>query len=230
MRSTLRAAARTPQGVARAGENCDLVAGQTADVWGLISDVHGNFVALEEALRVLGAAGAGRLAFLGDYLGRGDSDGCVRRIREVADVTIVGNRDLDWQDRVAPASKAWVLQLPRTACAGPMLLSHGDPRLTPALSTTQIGRDFRRVWQELDQYQRRMWAFGHSHNARVWRKARPELTAELLQAERVELAAGYRYFVNVGTTGLPFPGKGSPSVALVDLARGIVRQIALQQV
>ena len=37
----------------------------------------------------------------------------------------------------------------------------------------------------------------------------------------------YRYFVNVGTTGLPFPGKGGPSVALVDLARGIVRQIAL---
>src|SRR5438874_2042422 len=154
----------------------------------------------------------------------------VRRIREVAEVAIVGNRDLDWQDRVAPASKAWVLQLPRTACAGAMLLSHGDPRLTPALSTTQIGRDFRRVWQELDQYQRRMWAFGHSHNARVWRKARPELTAELLQAERVELAPEYRYFVNVGTTGLPFPGKGGPSVAVVDLARGIVRQIALQQV
>ena len=43
------------------------------DVWGLISDVHGNYPALEEALRALGAAGARRLAFLGDYLGRGDS-------------------------------------------------------------------------------------------------------------------------------------------------------------
>ena len=200
------------------------------DVWGLISDVHGNYVALEEALRVLGAAGARRLAFLGDYLGRGDSDSCVRRIREVADVAILGNRDLDWQDRVAPASKAWVLELPRTACAGPILLSHGDPQLTPALSTNQIGRDFPKVWQELDRHDRRIWAFGHSHNARVWRKARPELSAELLQGSSVELAPEYRYFVNVGTTGLPFPGKGGPSVALVDLARGIVRQIALQQV
>jgi hypothetical protein len=39
----------------------------------------------------------------------------------------------------------------------------------------------------------------------------------------------YRYFVNVGTTGLPFPGKGGPSVALVDLSGGIVRQIPLVQ-
>ena len=64
----------------------------------------------------------------------------------------------------------------------------------------------------------------------MWRKARPELTAEPLHAKRMELAPEYRYFVNVGTTGLPFPGKGGPSVALVDLGRGIVRQIALQQV
>ena len=216
--------------MARAGENCDVVADQTADVWGLMSDVHGNLAALEQALRVLAEAGAGRLAFLGDYLGRGDSDRCVRRIREVADVAIVGNRDLDWQDRVAPASKAWVLQLPRTACAGPILLSHGDPRLTPTLSTSQIGRDFRHVWDELDRHQRRLWAFGHSHNARVWRKASPTLAAELLAGQTVELAPEFRYFVNVGTTGLPFPGKGGPSVALVNLARGIVRQIALEPI
>jgi predicted phosphodiesterase len=206
------------------------VADEAADVWGLISDVHANLAALEQALRVLEAAGAGRLAFLGDYLGRGDSDGCVRRIRAVADVAVVGNRDLDWQERVAPASKAWVLRLPRTACAGPLLLSHGDPRLTPSLSTSQIGRDFRRVWDELDRHQRRVWAFGHSHHARVWRKASPTLAAERVDGRDVELAPEYRYFVNVGTTGLPFPGKGGPSVALVDPARGLVRQIGLERI
>src|SRR3982074_1398124 len=88
-------------------------------VWGLISDVHGNLAALEEALNVVADAGAQRLAFLGDYLGRGDSDRCVQRIRQVADIAIVGNRDLDWQDRVSAESKAWVLGLPRvTSCGG----------------------------------------------------------------------------------------------------------------
>src|ERR1700687_996046 len=89
-------------------------------VWGLISDVHGNFPALETALRRLADAGAQHLAFLGDYLGRGDSDRCVQRIRQVADLAIVGNRDLDWQDRVSPESRAWVLGLPRLADLGPL--------------------------------------------------------------------------------------------------------------
>src|ERR1700730_1730268 len=103
-------------------------------VWGLISDVHGNYPALDEALSRLVDAGAQRLAFLGDYLGRGDSDRCVERIRQVAEVAIVGNRDLDWQDRVSAESKAWVLGLPRSASVGELLLTHGDVRLTPALA------------------------------------------------------------------------------------------------
>src|SRR5437879_10907740 len=111
---------------------------EAAQVWGLISDVHGNLPALETALEVLAGAGAQRLAFLGDYLGRGDSDRCVSRIREVGEVAIVGNRDLDWQDRVSATSKAWVLGLPRMAQMGPLLLAHGDARLTVALSTAQI--------------------------------------------------------------------------------------------
>src|ERR1700737_3236872 len=111
-------------------------------VWGLVSDVHGNYPALEEALTILADAGAQRLAFLGDYLGRGDSDRCVRRIRQVADIAIVGNRDLDWQDRVSAETRTWVLGLPRVVAIGRLLVTHGDARLTPTLGTTQIGRDF----------------------------------------------------------------------------------------
>ena len=199
-------------------------------VWGLISDVHGNLRALECALRVLDGSGATKLAFLGDYLGRGDSDGCVKRIREVADVAIVGNRDLDWQNRVAAETKAFVLSLPKVAQRGPLLLSHGDARLTPGLSTAQIGRGFLRVWPELQQRQAQVWAFGHSHHARTWRKSTGTPEAELVQQGCVSIDASSAYCVNVGTTGLPFPGKGGPSVAVVDFARGEIRQIPLPQV
>ena len=83
-----------------------------------------------------------RLAFLGDYLGRGDSDACARRIRDVADVAVVGNRDLDWQHRVAPETRTWVLGLPTTASVDRLLVAHGDARLTRGLGTSQIGRQF----------------------------------------------------------------------------------------
>ncbi len=215
------------------------VSDDDADVWGLISDVHGNLPALEAALVVLASAGARKLAFLGDYLGRGDADGCVARIKEVADIAIVGNRDLDWQDRVLPASRDYVLSLPRTAQAGKLLVSHGDARLTPSLSTSQIARGFARVWRELEQRDAQIWAFGHSHFARIWRRspgenlelqtsATPAPTPPLITT--VAIARDSAYAVNVGTTGLPFPGKGGPSVALVDFARAEIRQIPLAQV
>jgi predicted phosphodiesterase len=198
-------------------------------IWGLVSDVHGNYRALERALDVLETAGAEKLAFLGDYLGRGDgNERCVARIRGVADVAIVGNRDLDWQDRVSVASRDWVLTLPRTARVGPLLLAHGDPRLTPLLSTAQIGRDFAGAWREMERDRAQVWAFGHSHHARVWRKSGEADPAELLSSTSIELEAGYRYFLNVGTTGLPFANKGGPSVAIVDLDRAWLRHLALE--
>jgi len=199
-----------------------------ADVWGLVSDVHGNLPALDLALNVLTAAGARKFGFLGDYLGRGDSDGCVRRIKEVADLAIVGNRDLDWQGRVSAEARVYVLDLPRTAQAGKLLLSHGDPRLTPSLSTSQINRGFPKVWPEMERRHAQVWAFGHSHHARVWRK--PGAHAELEESGSILIETQTLYAVNVGTTGLPFPGKGGPSVAIVDFAHAQIRQIPLQRV
>jgi predicted phosphodiesterase len=199
----------------------------SSDVWGLISDVHGNLAALEEALDVLAAAGAGRLAFLGDYLGRGDSDACVRRIRGLAAVAVLGNRDLNWQDRVAPETRAWVSSLPREVRVGDLVLAHGDARLTPHYSTAEIPRGFKRAWQALGRGSARVLAFGHSHHARTWRKADAEDLPELLPARSAHLEDGYRYFVNVGTTGLPFPGKGGPSVARLDLAAGRLDHLPL---
>ena len=197
-------------------------------VWGLIADVHGNLPALERAVRVLEAAGAEQIAFLGDYLGRGDSDACARRIQAIGSVAVVGNRDLDWQDRVAPETRAWVLSLPRSAVVGPLLVAHGDARLTRALSTAQINRHFREAWTELEGRGAGVLAFGHSHCARTWRKTDQAAVAELLSGSEVEMQPPGKYIVNVGTTGLPFPGKGPPSVALVDFRNARVRHLVLE--
>jgi predicted phosphodiesterase len=198
-----------------------------AVIWGLISDVHGNLPALDEALRRLEQAGATRLAFLGDYLGRGASDACVERIRTLADLAVLGNRDLDWRDRVAPRTRDWVVGLPTVAQCGSLLVAHGDERLTRGLSTAEIKRDFRHVWAELEVRQARVFAFGHSHQARFWRKDALAAPAELLAGERIRLEPDARYLVNVGTTGLPFPGKGAPSVVLLDLVHGMLTHVPL---
>src|SRR5205814_638843 len=89
--------------------------------------------------------GAERIAVLGDNLGRGDSAGCVRLIRSIADVSVLGNRDLDWQHRVDAETRAYVLGLPRLIHVDGIAFSHGDARLTRELSTAEIRTDFARA-------------------------------------------------------------------------------------
>jgi predicted phosphodiesterase len=187
-------------------------------LWGFISDVHGNLPALKLAIATLRERGAERIGYLGDSLGRGDSDGCVRLIRETAALSVVGNRDLDWAERVGRESRAYVISLPRVAEASDFVAVHGDARLVPGLSADDSRRGFRRAYRWLLERQMRMLFFGHTHQGRVWRKRGESAEPEPLAGRRVELPAADQtiYVVNVGTTGLPFPGKGPPSCAVYD--------------
>jgi len=197
--------------------------------WGFISDVHGNRPALEQAIAVCRANGAERLVYLGDLLGRGNSDACVDLVRATAALSVVGNRDLDWDERVSPNSRAYVLALPRLAEASDFVAVHGDARLTPALGSADLRRGFGRAYGWLRGHDKRLLFFGHTHRARVWRKASLDAEPDLLGGWRVDLPAvdGTVYLVNVGTTGLPFPGKGPPSCVLYDDEQFWLEQLVL---
>ena len=187
-------------------------------IWGFISDVHGNRLALERAISACRAKGAQRLVYLGDLLGRGDADGCVQRIAATASLSVVGNRDLDWAQRVSAESRAYVLSLPRMAEASDFAVVHGDARLMRDASADDQRRGFKRSYQWLRSRNKRVLFFGHTHWARIWRKASLESEPELIPDRQVILPdeAETVYFVNVGTTGLPFPGKGPPCCAVYD--------------
>jgi predicted phosphodiesterase len=186
--------------------------------WGLISDVHGNRPALERAIAACRAAGVERLAYLGDLLGAGDPAGCVRLIRETAALSVVGNRDLDWADRVDAPTREYVLSLPRLAEADDFVAVHGDVRLTREFGSDDLRRGFSRAYAALQSREKRLLVFGHSHQARAWRKAGRDAAPEPLSGRRVEMpdAPETVYLLNVGTTGLPFPGKGPPCCAVYD--------------
>lgn len=199
--------------------------------WGILSDIHGARPALERALALFRERGVERIAVLGDNLGRGDSVGCVERIRAVADLSVVGNRDLDWQDRVPLEVARYVLGLPRIAQAADFVATHGDARLTRDLSSADIRAGFRRARAWLSAHGCRVWLFGHTHHARVWRLDhdgdRDESAALCYDVRTAELPAvvsladdrpGTRWAVNVGSVGLPFSGKGPASAAIYDPA------------
>jgi predicted phosphodiesterase len=186
--------------------------------WGLIADVHGNLPLLQRAVDRCRERGAEQFLFLGDLLGGREPEGCVALARKLNPMMVIGNRDLDWQDSVDADSRAFVLSRPRCIVASDFAAVHGDGRLLRELSTAEIRRDFRRAYPWLREQGKRVGFFGHSHHARVWRKAGADTPAERLTGERVSLDGDPQtiFLVNVGTTGLPFPGKGPPSCAVYD--------------
>jgi predicted phosphodiesterase len=207
-------------------------------LWGLLSDIHGNLPALMSALGTCRSEGASRIAVLGDNLGRGDSDACVAVIQDVADVSVLGNRDLDWADRVGSAARDYVLSLPRLARTDDFIATHGDHRLDRELSSSEIKTGFRRAQVRLAREHARVWLFGHTHRARVWRLSWPEGAPDLLfDAALDALPAtvpvlldepGVRWAINVGSVGLPFPGKGPASLAIYDSEAGALTFLAVQ--
>jgi predicted phosphodiesterase len=183
-------------------------------IWGVVSDIHGNLAALEAAAADCARLGATRFACLGDVIGRGDPEGCVAWVRDHADLAIVGNRDLDYLSRVSEPLQQVVRDWPNEALASDFVLSHGDPSLHRVLSSRAERDGFAHAASYAAERGAVLWLFGHTHRARAWTVA--DGTSESLEANVVEIRAGLQYVVNVGTTGLPLPGRGPASCIVYD--------------
>ncbi len=63
--------------------------------YAILSDIHGNIVALESVLEDVGKQGIDQVICLGDIVGYGPrSHECVQRIMEASDLTLMGNHDI----------------------------------------------------------------------------------------------------------------------------------------
>jgi predicted phosphodiesterase len=198
--------------------------------WAFVADVHGNFRALARAEALAREHGAERFVALGDLLGRAQPAECVAWVRANASLAVVGNRDLDHAALVSAADQAYLRSLPRRASAPDFLVSHGDIKLEPELGSADERRGFRRAYAALAAADKRLWFFGHTHHARVWRKAAADASPERLEPACISLNRAdpaVRYIVNVGTTGRRLAGKGPASFTLYDSERASLQRIEL---
>jgi predicted phosphodiesterase len=193
--------------------------------WAFVSDIHGNRAALQTAVTLAVRAGATRFVCLGDVIGRGDPEWCVAWVRDNSEIAIVGNRDLDYLDRVSPSLQQVVQSWPHEAQASDFVVSHGDPKLHPVLSSGAERDHFRRVSTYLEERDARLWLFGHTHRSRRWAIGDDGVRA--ISDEMVEIRDETRFVVNVGTTGLPLPGRDAPSFVVYDDDRRRLRVLGL---
>jgi diadenosine tetraphosphatase ApaH/serine/threonine PP2A family protein phosphatase len=200
----------------------------------VISDIHANLTALEA---VLADAGQFDSAWcLGDLVGYGpDPNECVERISQLPnlqcilgnhDAAAVGSIDVDafnpdarktvlWtQERLIPANKEYLKNLPERVNLEYITLVHGSP--------------FRPIWEYLLDTRSATVSFefidtpycfvGHTHLPVIYYLPDDRLTAQLIVPEHIsQMTLAPRAILNPGSVGQPRDRDPRAAYAILDL-------------
>jgi diadenosine tetraphosphatase ApaH/serine/threonine PP2A family protein phosphatase len=206
----------------------------------LLSDVHSNLEALDACLKHAGENGAGRYAFLGDFIGYGaDPEGVVaavaRRAAEGA-VAVKGNHDeaiekraaymndatkdsIEWTRKVlSTESKAFLASLPLVVCEGAMCFVHASA-VSPARWDYVDSPAAARRCAEAAQA---TYTFcGHVHEQVLYFEgSRGNWSAFVPRpGSPVPVRGNRRWLALVGSVGQPRDGKPAAAYALFDPSR-----------
>jgi predicted phosphodiesterase len=204
----------------------------------VISDVHGNYHALEAVLVQIDAEGVDAIWCLGDTVGYGPMPNeCCQAVEERADVCLVGNHDLvvlgelnvsDFNDEAAAAAR-WTSEVLTQASRGFL------ERLKPAAVAQGIdlfhasARD--PVWEyvlteeaaraTLELSEAPLVLVGHSHVALAITLNGNQILGGLAPAG-AEVELDGRWLLNPGSVGQPRDGDPRAAWMLLDLERMFV--------
>lgn len=211
--------------------------------YGIISDTHGNTEALNACLEVLEAAGAERIACLGDTVGYGaEPDECCDIVRRVAHVVVLGNHDamavgrldpdqchsaareaLDYAAlRLSPENRAWLEGLSYEVAEGSVRFCHGSPLNVEAfdyLFTLDMTAKLTGAFNDLAD----VTFVGHSHLTTAY-LVTPRMALQVC-SPRVRLRPGVKYVFNVGSVGQPRDRDRRSCCVLYDTEEQIVQYL-----
>lgn len=191
--------------------------------YAVFSDVHGNIEALEAVIaRFEAMGGIDHWFCLGDIVGYGaEPDACCTRIRELADVTLLGNHDaavagrmdysyyydaareaLDWcRERLSSENLEWLTSLPYThRLDDDVELSHGSPHRPEEYDYVFCAEQAHELFGAKPDLAA-ITFIGHSHLTRSFAVNDDE--ALDVVAPRFTLKPEFRYVVTVGSVGQP---------------------------
>ncbi len=187
--------------------------------YAIISDVHGNLESLRTALSLIRAEDS--LLCLGDIVGYGPNPNeCVKLVRERAADTVLGNHDvaavdnfgieyfnpaarraIEWtQGVIDPQASAWLNGLSYEIRHPDFLMVHGAP-----VHYFEYVLDKRHAKAAFDRTDAPLIFIGHTHIAEYY-ALEPDGSishAHMQHGGELDLQAGKRYIIDVGSIGQP---------------------------
>ncbi|MFQ5511675.1 MAG: metallophosphoesterase family protein [Candidatus Krumholzibacteriia bacterium] len=206
----------------------------------LISDIHGNLEALQAALAFVQKLGPYQLYCLGDVVGYGaNPKECMEILRDEANLILAGNHDLavagvipsDDFNPMAQAAVEWtrdqldeedittLSNLPLVYIDGDYCFTHASPVEPMRFSYIQALEDVGGVLSSIGQ---RFCFVGHTHLPVLVRMDEVRGRMEIVRDSKVCIEEGYRYFVNVGSTGQPRDKNPDACVVILDEERDTI--------
>jgi len=197
--------------------------------YAVMSDVHANPTALAKALDDARSCGAETFVCLGDIVGYGPSpDASITLSREaLGNLVVVGNHDaallremsMDSFSRRAQKSIAaqrlmisdenlgWLAERPSLIREGSLLFVHGDVHRDGDALKAGFGyvfrpEDVKSVLSAVDGMGVNIVFVGHTHEPVAWRKTDGG-EVEMVDEDKISIAASGKYVINVGTVGCP---------------------------
>jgi diadenosine tetraphosphatase ApaH/serine/threonine PP2A family protein phosphatase len=200
----------------------------------LISDIHGNLEALESVFTNAERFKPYQLICLGDIIGYGaDPKTCLDLTEERSNLVLAGNHDLavagiismDGFNPIAQESLHWTKEvlddddkdllsnLPLQYIDGDYCFTHASPIDPMSFHYVRTLEDVEEVMSAIGQ---RICFTGHTHLPVVVQLDERAMEMKIRREPRLDLEAGSRYFVNVGSLGQPRDSNPDACAVLFD--------------
>ncbi|MFH1220536.1 MAG: metallophosphoesterase family protein [Candidatus Eisenbacteria bacterium] len=208
----------------------------------MISDIHANLEALEAARVEIKRISPDRVLCLGDIVGYGASPvECIEAVKQLAGVTVAGNHDFGVAGRtniryfnsyarhavlwtvgaLEPEHLAYLGSLPLTHVEdGRFRIVHATPS-DPAIWDYIFSRE--QALREFGAFPEQICFVGHSHQAGIFRM--DEDGGVERDVSTIEVVAGRKYIINVGSVGQPRDGDSRACLCTYDSDTGGVAMV-----
>jgi len=209
----------------------------------IISDIHGNLEALEKCLQYLDEqSDITFTAVLGDILGYGgDPCLCMEKIRNRADIAIIGNHDaavigttdieyfnplarkvIVWtRDQISEDDRTYLANLPYKVIKDNILFTHGTPGDPEKWMYIFNWLD---ALDEFRNFSESICFVGHSHVPGIYE----QLASIPHDAGAVQLDSAGKYIINVGSVGQPRDSDSRLSFAVLDQDNWTIEIVRLE--
>ena len=205
----------------------------------VFSDVHGNYEALEQVLEQAAMQKPDIIVSLGDVVGYGaNPNECVELVHEQAQIRIGGNHDLavagimGYEDFNAIAKRAinWTANIihPRNIdhlSRYDAMRRHEDCVFAHASPVDPLDFEYIYTMKQarglFDARSERFIFVGHTHIPCCVESSRTDGCSSI-ESSIIQLSAGSRYLINVGSIGQPRDGIAAASYALLDTKKEIL--------